>query len=128
MKSEVNKYKQQAKTAQDKLKKDGPLGATKPTSKTKLCNHFKHGKHCSYDDKCGFLHCNPNDPDRKPLPNHPKEGAGPDWPPPVSPKKAKPKAKPKGKAKSKKTGTQPKTKADPKVKPKGKAKAASEEN
>ena len=37
LRSDVNKYKQQAQTARDKL--EATVGATKP-SKAKLCNHF----------------------------------------------------------------------------------------
>ena len=110
LRSDLNKYKQQAETARAKL--EGTVGATKPKD-VKLCHHFGKGIHCSYGDKFNFGHYNPNDPQKKPLPNHPKAGAGPDWPPPVKTKKAKSKAK----ADPKKKGT--KAKAKPEAKPKG---------
>ena len=125
LEGEVNKYKQQAETARAKIG-ETPIGATKPTSKNKICNHFSKGNHCSYGDKCNFVHCNPNDPDRKPLPNHPKGGAGADWPPPVSPKKANAKPKAKGKAKTKQNATDPKAKGKAKSEPKKKGQGQAE--
>ena len=112
LKSDLNKYKQQAETARAKL--ESTAGATKP--KDKICHHFGKGNHCTYGDKCNYLHCNPNYPDKKPLPNHPKAGAGPDWPPPVKTKKAKGEAKEDPKKKS------VKAKAKPEAKPKADSK------
>ena len=83
LKGEVNEYKQQVETARSKL--ESIAGAMKPVNKG-ICCHPAKGLHCSYGDKCGYIHCNPKDPDKKPLPNHPKEGAGPNWPPPVKPR------------------------------------------
>ena len=109
LRSDIKTYKQKAETARAKL--EGTVGATKPKD-GKLCHHFGKGNKCSYGDKCNSGHYNPNDPEKKPLPNHPKAGAGPDWPPPVKTKKAKSEAK----ADPKEKGT--KAKAKPKAKPK----------
>ena len=48
LKSELNKYNQQAETARSKLESNA--GATKPKDKA-LCHHFSKGKHCSHDAK-----------------------------------------------------------------------------
>ena len=118
LRSDVNKYKQQAETARAKL--EGTLGATKPKD-VKLCHHFRKGNNCSYGDNCNYGHYNPNNPEKKPLPKHPKAGAGPDWPPPIKTKKAKSKAK----ADPKKKGTKAKAKpeAEPRAEPPKKKKA-----
>ena len=58
LKSDLNKYEQQAETARAKL--EGTVGATKPKEKG-ICHHFGKGNRCTYGDRCNYLHCNPRE-------------------------------------------------------------------